>query len=141
MTQTPEADDFNSRIIREFRANGGEVGGPFAGAPLLLLTSTGAKTGAQRTNPVMYLADGQRLIVFASKSGAPTNPHWYHNLVANPAATVEVGTERFGVTATVLTGAERDEMYERQSALYPGFAEYQAGTGRTIPVIALARAA
>jgi deazaflavin-dependent oxidoreductase (nitroreductase family) len=141
MTEAPEAESFNSRIIREFRANGGEVGGPFAGAPLLLLTSTGAKSGAQRTNPVMYLADGRRLIVFASKAGAPTNPDWYHNLVAHPEATVEVGAERFGVTATVLTGAERDELFERQAALYPGFAEYQANTSRTIPVIALERTA
>jgi deazaflavin-dependent oxidoreductase (nitroreductase family) len=137
----PEPEDFNSRIIREFRANGGEVGGPFAGAPLLLLTSTGAKSGAQRTNPMMYLADGGRLIVFASKGGAPTNPDWYHNLVAHPAATVEVGEERFAVTATVLSGAERDELYGRQSAPYPGFGEYQAKTSRTIPVIALERTA
>jgi deazaflavin-dependent oxidoreductase (nitroreductase family) len=141
MTEEPAAEDFNSRIIREFRANGGEVSGQFVGAPLLLLTSTGAKTGAQRTNPMMYLADGERLVVFASKAGAPTNPDWYHNLVAHPEATVEVGTERFGVTATVLTGGERDELYERQSVLYPGFAEYQAGTSRTIPVIALERTA
>lgn len=141
MTETPEPENFNTRIIREFRANGGEVGGQFAGAPLLLLTSTGAKSGAQRTNPMMYLSDGQRLIVFASKAGAPTNPDWYHNLIANPAATVEVGTERFAVGATELTGGERDEMYERQATRYPGFAEYQAGTSRTIPVIALERTA
>jgi deazaflavin-dependent oxidoreductase (nitroreductase family) len=141
MTEAPEAESFNSRIIREFRANDGAVGGPFAGAPLLLLISTGAKTGAQRTNPMMYLADGSRLIVFASKAGAPTNPDWYHNLVAHPAALVEVGTDRFAVTARVLSGAERDELYERQSALYPGFAEYQAKTSRTIPVIALERTA
>ena len=141
MTEAPEPESFNSRIIREFRANDGEVGAPFAGAPLLLLISTGAKTGAQRTNPVMYLADGSRLIVFASKGGAPTNPDWYHNLVAHPAALVEVGTDRFAVTARVLSGAERDELYERQSALYPGFAEYQAKTSRTIPVIALERTA
>jgi len=141
MTETPGPENFNARIIREFRANGGEVGGQFAGAPLLLLTSTGAKTGAQRTNPVMYLPDGKRLIIFATKAGAPTNPGWYHNLIANPDATVEVGAERFVVWATELTGGERDELYERQAALYPGFAEYQAGTSRTIPVIALERAA
>jgi deazaflavin-dependent oxidoreductase (nitroreductase family) len=141
MTEAAEPESFNSRIIREFRANGGEVGGQFAGAPLLLLTSTGAKTGTQRTNPMMYLADGSRLVVFASKAGAPTNPDWYHNLVAHPAATVEVGTDRFAVTARVVSGAERDELYERQSALYPGFGEYQANTSRTIPVIALERTA
>ncbi len=141
MTETPEREDFNGKIIAEFRANGGEVGGPFSGAPLLLLTSTGAKSGAQRTNPMMYLSDAKRLIVFASKGGAPTNPDWYHNLKANPEATVELGTERFTVRATELTGGERDEIYQRQATLYPGFAGYQAGTSRTIPVIALERTA
>ena len=131
--------DFNSGIIEEFRANGGKVGGPFEGAPLLLLTSTGARSGAIRVNPVMYLDDGKRLYVFATKAGAPTNPDWYHNLIAHAQVTVEVGEERFDVTASVLTGAERDEIYQRQAALYPGFAEYQANTTRTIPVIALDR--
>jgi len=131
--------DFNSGIIEEFRANGGKVGGPFEGAPLLLLTSTGARSGAIRVNPVMYLDDGKRLYVFATKAGAPTNPDWYHNLLAHPQVTVEVGEERLDVTASVLTGAERDEIYQRQAALYPGFAEYQANTTRTIPVIALDR--
>jgi deazaflavin-dependent oxidoreductase (nitroreductase family) len=131
--------DFNSRIIEEFRANGGKVGGPFEGAPVLLLTCTGARSGAQRVNPMMYLDDGERLYVFGSKAGAPTNPDWYHNLVAHPQATVEVGEERFDVTASVLTGAERDKIYEQQAALYPGFAEYQAMTTRTIPVVALER--
>jgi deazaflavin-dependent oxidoreductase (nitroreductase family) len=131
--------DFNSGIIEEFRANGGKVGGPFEGAPLLLLTSTGARSGASRVNPMMYLADGRRLYVFASKAGAPTNPDWYHNLLAHPRAAVEVGQERFDVVASVLTGAERDEIYQRQAALYPGFAEYEAKTTRTIPVVALDR--
>jgi deazaflavin-dependent oxidoreductase (nitroreductase family) len=129
--------DFNSRIIEEFRSNGGKVGGQFEGAPLLLLTSAGAKSGATRVNPMMYLPDGKRLYVFASKGGAPTNPDWYHNLIAHPRATVEVGDERFDVTASVLDGAERDEIYQRQAKLYPGFADYQANTARTIPVIAL----
>ena len=132
--------DFNSGIIEEFRANGGKVGGPFEGAPLLLLTSTGARSGASRVNPMMYLAHGMRLYVFASKAGAPTNPDWYHNLLAHPRAAVEVGQERFDVIASVLTGAERDEIYQRQAALYPGFAEYQEKTTRTIPVVALERA-
>jgi len=131
--------DFNSGIIEEFRANGGKVGGSFEGAPLLLLTSTGARSGAIRVNPMMYLADGARLYVFATKAGAPANPDWYHNLLAHPQVTVEVGEERFDVTASVLTGAERDEIYRRQAALFPGFAEYQANTTRTIPVIALDR--
>jgi deazaflavin-dependent oxidoreductase (nitroreductase family) len=131
--------DFNSGIVEEFRANSGKVGGPFQGAPLLLLTSTGAKSGALRVNPMMYLQDGKRLYVFATKAGAPTNPDWYHNLVAHPQATVEVGDERFDVTATVITGAERDEVYQRQAALYPGFAEYETKTSRKIPVVALER--
>jgi deazaflavin-dependent oxidoreductase (nitroreductase family) len=131
--------DFNSAIIEEFRANGGKVGGQFDGAPLLLLTSTGAKSGATRINPMMYLPDGRRLYVFATKAGAPTNPDWYHNLVAHPHAAVEVGEERFNVTATVLSGPERDEIYRRQAALYPGFAEYEAKTSRVIPVVALDR--
>ena len=141
MTETPSRENFNEKIISEFRANGGQVGGPLAGAPLLLLTSTGAKSGARRTNPVMYLADGSLLLVFASKAGAPTNPDWYHNLKANPEATVEVGAERFTVRATEITGRERDEFYQRQATINPGFAEYQAGTTRTIPVIALERTA
>jgi deazaflavin-dependent oxidoreductase (nitroreductase family) len=132
--------DFNSSIIEEFRASGGRVGGPFDGAPLLLLHTTGARTGAARVNPVMYLADGDRLYVFASKGGAPDNPDWYHNLLAHPRATVEVGEERYEVDATMLTGAERDEIYQRQASAYPGFAEYQAKTSRIIPVVALDRA-
>ncbi len=140
MTETPARENFNEKVISEFRASGGEVGGPFAGAPLLLLlTTTGAKSGAQRTNPMMYLADGGRLYVFASKAGAPANPDWYHNLKANPDATAEVGTERFAVRATEVTGGQRDEIYQLQATRYPGFAEYQASTSRTIPVIALER--
>src|SRR5579862_6885456 len=136
-----DVTNWNRGIIDEFRANGGKVGGSFTGAPLLLLTTTGAKSGKLRTNPVMYLADGDRLLVFASKAGAPTNPDWYHNLVANRSATVEVGDERYDVNATVLTGEERDRWYARQAELYPGFAEYEAKTTRTIPVVALARVA
>jgi deazaflavin-dependent oxidoreductase (nitroreductase family) len=137
----PDANDWNRGIIDEFRANGGQVGGQFAGAPLLLLTTTGAKSGLPRTNPMMYLADGDRLVVFASKAGAPTNPDWYHNLVANPTATVEVGTDRYEVDATVTTGEERDRLFARQAGLYPGFAEYEEKTTRTIPVVALTRVA
>jgi deazaflavin-dependent oxidoreductase (nitroreductase family) len=134
-----EVSDWNRAIVDEFRANGGKVGGQFEGAPLLLLHSTGAKSGQERVNPVMYLADGDRLVVFASKSGAPTNPDWYHNLVANPEASAEVGTERFGVHATVLIGAERDRLFAKQAQRYPGFAEYESKTTRTIPVVALTR--
>jgi deazaflavin-dependent oxidoreductase (nitroreductase family) len=136
-----DVNDWNAKIIAEFRANGGKVGGQFEGAPLLLLTTTGAKSGLARTSPMMYLPDGDRLVVFASKAGAPTNPDWYHNLVANPSATVEVGTETFDVDAQVTTGAERDELYARQAQLYPGFAEYESKTDRVIPVVALTRKA
>ena len=134
-----DVNDWNQKIIEEFRANGGRVGGQFAGAPLLLLTTTGAKTGRRLTTPVMYTDDGDRLLVYASKAGAPTNPAWYHNLVANPRVTVEVGNEQYDATATVITGEERDRLYERQGRQYPGFAEYQAKTSRTIPVVALRR--
>ncbi len=134
-----DANDWNSKIIAEFRANEGKVGGPFDGAPVLLLTTTGRRSGQQRVNPMMYLADDGRLLVFASKSGAPTHPDWYLNLVANPEVTVEVGTETFPARAVVLEGEERDQKYAEQARRYPGFAEYQAGTDRVIPVIALLR--
>ena len=129
--------DWNQKIIEEFRANGGEVGGDFTGAPLLLLHSVGAKSGLERVNPMMYLADGDRYLVFASKSGAPTNPDWYHNLKANPRAVIEVGTQTLQVDAVDLEGAERSRMYDKQADLYSGFATYQENTDRVIPVVAL----
>ena len=132
-------NNFNDRIIEEFRANKGVVGGPFAGAPMLLLATTGAKSGAARTNPLVYLPDGDRFIIFASKGGAPNHPAWYHNLVAHPETTIEVGTETIPVTATVVTGEERDRLYAAQAALRPAFADYEAKTTRRIPVIALER--
>ena len=132
-----EADDWNKRIIEEFRANGGKVGGQFAGAPLLLLHTTGAKTGQARVNPMMYLADGNDHVVFASKAGAPTNPDWYHNLVANPRASIEVGDQTFNVVARVAEGETRERLWSRQKELYPGFADYEAKTTRQIPVVIL----
>ena len=132
-------NDRNRSVIEEFRANAGKVGGPFEGAPLLLLSTTGAKTGTSRTTPLMYLPDGDRFVIFASKGGAPTSPDWYHNLVANPNATIEVGGETLTVSAVVTPGEERDHLYASQSELYPQFAEYQAKTSRTIPVVAFAR--
>jgi deazaflavin-dependent oxidoreductase (nitroreductase family) len=131
--------DWNNQVITEFHANEGKVGGPFKGAPLLLLTTMGAKSGKQYTAPLMYLPDGDRMLIFASKGGAPTNPDWYHNLLAHPQTTVEVGTETFNVKATVVTGEERDRLYAIQAKRYPGFADYQAKTTRKIPVIALER--
>lgn len=132
-------NDFNQSIIAEFRANRGVVGGPFAGAPMLLLTTTGAKSGNRRTTPLVYLPDGDRFVIIASKGGAPRHPDWYHNLVAHPDTTVEVGTETIPVTAVVVTGEERDRLYARQSALRPAFAEYETRTTRKIPVVALHR--
>ncbi len=134
-----DTDDWNAKIIDEFRANEGRVGGQFEGAPLLLLTTTGAKSGRTRVNPMMYLAEGNRLYVFASKAGAPTNPDWYHNLVAHPAVTVEVDTDTLQMTASVVEGPERDRIYAEQARRYPGFAEYQEKTDRVIPVVALDR--
>jgi deazaflavin-dependent oxidoreductase (nitroreductase family) len=132
-----DMNDWNKAIIEEFRANGGKVGGQFEGAPLCLLTTTGAKSGNPHTVPVMYLPDGDRMVVFASKAGAPTNPDWYHNLKAHPMATVEVGKKSFQATATEETGDERERLFRKQAGLYPGFAEYQEKTTRQIPVVAL----
>ncbi len=129
----------NRTIIDEFRSNGGMVGGSFEGRPVLLLSTTGAKTGLRRLNPLMYLADGDRWLVFASKGGGPKNPDWYHNLVADPAVTIEVGTETIAARAEVITGEERDRLYEQQAERYPQFAAYQERTARVIPVIALSR--
>jgi deazaflavin-dependent oxidoreductase (nitroreductase family) len=129
--------DFNDKIIEEFRANEGKVGGPFEGAPVLLLTSTGAKSGQRRTTPVVYQQDGERMVIFASKAGAPENPAWYHNLRANPTATVEVGGDTLEVEAIVTAGDERERLFRRQTELMPQFAEYEQKTTRQIPVVAL----
>jgi deazaflavin-dependent oxidoreductase (nitroreductase family) len=130
-------NEFNRNVIEEFRANDGKVGGPFEGAPVLLLTSVGAKSGERRTTPVMYLPDGERMVIFASLGGAPNNPAWYHNLVANPSATVEVGADRVEVDAAVTSGEERDRLFSQQAELYPQFADYAQKTTRQIPVVAL----
>jgi deazaflavin-dependent oxidoreductase (nitroreductase family) len=135
----PDRNDWNHQTIEEFRANKGDVGGFWEGKPLLLLTTTGAKSGQRRTTPTMYLRDGDRLLIFASKAGAPTHPAWYHNLLAHPQVTVEVGTDTYEATATVLKGEERDRLYARQAELHPQFGQYQAKTTRKIPVIALER--
>ena len=129
--------DFNAPIIDEFRAKGGRLGGNFEGAPMLLLHSTGAKSGKERVNPMMYQVVGDDYAVFASKAGAPTNPDWFHNLVAHPAATVEIGTETKPVRARVAAGDERTRIWETQKERYPGFAEYERNTHREIPVVIL----
>ena len=132
-------NDWNRKVVAEFRANEGRVGGPFEGSPVLLLHTWGRKTETERVNPVMYLAQDGRTFVFASKCGAPTDPDWYRNLLANPQVTVELGTETFPATAVPVTGPERDTIYAEQGRRYPGFAEYQAKTDRVIPVIELVR--
>lgn len=132
-----QAEDFNARIVAEFRANHGQVGGNFAGAPLLLLHTTGARTGRPLVKPMMYLPDGDRYLVFASYAGADRHPAWYRNLLAHPDVEIEVGDDRIAVRAEPLTGAERDEKFARQAKLYPRFLEYQAKTSRVIPVVAL----
>ena len=129
----------NRRVIEEFRANGGKVPGRNSDFPLLFLTTTGAKTAQRRTTPVAYLADGERLVVFASKGGGPTSPDWYHNLVKNPRASVEVGTDRFEVTARVARGEEREQIWTVQKQRMPTFADYERKTKREIPVVILER--
>lgn len=139
-----DTNDWNAKIIEEFRANGGKVGGRFEGAPLLLLHSTGAKTGKERVNPMMYQDIGDdRVAVFASKAGAPDNPDWFHNLVANPDASVEIGAGSRAVLARVAEGDEREQIWTTQKQRYPGFAEYEDKTEglREIPVVILEPAA
>ena len=134
------ANNWNNQIIAEFRNNGGKVGGPFEGGTLLLLTTTGAKSGQQRTNPLAYFPDGNRMFIFASKAGAPTNPDWYYNLLAHPTVKVEAGTEQFQATAVVIKGEERDQIYAKQVQRMPGFGDYEKKTERKIPVVELVRA-
>jgi deazaflavin-dependent oxidoreductase (nitroreductase family) len=146
MSETNDAigdpTEFNRQLIAQFRANGGQiVTGLFKGAPLLLLTTIGAKSGQPRTTPLAYTRDGDRWVIIASKGGAPTNPDWYRNLLAQPTATVEVGTERFPVRAHIAVGAERDRLYDQMAAQLPNykFAEHQRKTTRKIPVVTLER--
>jgi deazaflavin-dependent oxidoreductase (nitroreductase family) len=130
-------NDWNSKIIEEFRANGGRVGGPFEGGTLLLLHTTGARTGQERVNPVAYQKVDQGYAVFASKGGAPTHPDWYHNLVAHPDVEAEIGDQTVRLTARVAQGEERDRIWVRQKETNPGFAEYEQKTTRQIPVVIL----
>lgn len=129
--------NFNAQTIAEFRKNHGNVGGHFEGSPLLLIHTVGRRTGRSYVNPVMYLKDGDRLLVFASKGGADTHPDWFLNLRAHPDIQIEVGDETIDVRAQEVTGKERDVLYNRQATLYPAFAGYQLKTKRIIPVIAL----
>ena len=132
-----DMEEYNRKVIEEFHANGGKVGGQFEGMPLLLLTTTGARSGKRHTTPLMYVPDGDRMIVFASMLGAPANPAWYHNLLAHPEVIIEVGSETFEGTATVTNDGERSQLWTRASDLYPFLKDHQAKTSRRIPVIAL----
>ncbi|SFW63041.1 nitroreductase family deazaflavin-dependent oxidoreductase [Amycolatopsis australiensis] len=140
MTTPADMNDFNNQVVEEFRANGGKVGGMFADKNVLLLTTIGAKSGQERLSPLVYTRDGDRYVIAASMGGAPKNPAWYHNLVANPKVTVEVGDEKFEATATVITDrAERDRLYAGMVAHAEGFADYEKKTTRVIPIVVLER--
>ena len=139
-TDKASLDAFNNAIIEEFRANDGVVGGPFEGATLLLLTTTGAKSGEPRLSPLAYLTIDGKMIIVGSKAGADTNPHWVHNLRANPRAHVEVGTDAYDVVARELPDDERDAAYPKIVEIAPGFGDYQANTSRKIPLFELQRA-
>ncbi|MBF6591301.1 MAG: nitroreductase family deazaflavin-dependent oxidoreductase [Ktedonobacterales bacterium] len=139
MANTSDFNQFNQTLIAEFRATGGKVSGQFARSPLLLLTTIGAKSGQPRTMPLAYTTDGDRLVIIASKGGAPTNPDWYHNLVANPLVTVELGSERFQARAVVPAGQERERLFNQMAERMPFFAAYQRKVTRQIPVVVLER--
>jgi deazaflavin-dependent oxidoreductase (nitroreductase family) len=134
-----DMNDWNRQVVAEFRANAGKVGGMFEGAPLLLLTTTGAKSGQSRLAPLVYTADDDRFVLIASKGGAPTHPDWFHNLRANPDVTVEIGTETFPARATVPEEPERTRLYDQMAGQMPQFGEYQKMTTRQIPVVVLER--
>jgi deazaflavin-dependent oxidoreductase (nitroreductase family) len=139
MTEPSRASDWNQKIVEEFRANAGKVGGYFEGAPMILIHQIGARSRIERVNPLVYLPDGDDMIVAATMGGAPNNPAWYHNLKAHPRITVEVGTETFPVEATEVTGAERDELWRRLVEMRPGFADYETKTTRVFPMFRLTR--
>jgi deazaflavin-dependent oxidoreductase (nitroreductase family) len=139
ITDPRAMDEMNQGVVKEFRANQGRVSGPMEGMPILLLTMTGAKTGRTLTRPLCYSRDGDRLVIIASYGGARWNPPWYHNLLANPVVTVEVGTEKFKARAAQTSGAERQRLFEAQARLMPFFNDYQTKTQRQIPVLTLTR--
>lgn len=140
MADDIDFNEFNRNVITEFRTNGGKVGGMFAGVPMLLLTTTGAKSGQARVAPLAFTKDGDRYVIIASKGGAPTHPDWFHNIAANGAVTLEVGDETFPARAEIAVEPERRRLYDAQAAAMPNFAEYEKNTSRIIPVITLTRA-
>ena len=131
--------EINRQVIEEFRTNGGKVGGQFAGAPMVLLTTTGAKSGKTYVNPLVYSRDGDKYVIIASFAGGPKNPSWFHNLVAHPTPTVEIGGERFQAKATFPSGSERERLFNQQASQMPIFNEYRKKTTRQIPVVILER--
>jgi deazaflavin-dependent oxidoreductase (nitroreductase family) len=131
--------EINRKVIEEFRANGGKVGGQFAGAPMVLLTTAGAKSGKTYVNPLVYSRDGDKYVIIASFAGGPKNPSWFHNLVAHPSPTVEIGGERFQAKATFPSGSERERLFNQQASQMPVFNEYRKKTTRQIPVVILER--
>lgn len=139
MSQSSSPGGWNQNVIDEFHANAGRVGGYFEGAPMILIHHIGARSGIERVNPLVYLRDGDDMIIAATKGGSPTNPDWYHNLKAHPKITVEVGTETFRVEATEATGAERDDLWRRLVEIRPGFAAYETKTSRVFPMFRLRR--
>ena len=140
MSETSEWNAFNQQVIDEFRANEGKVGGGFAGAPMILISHTGAKSGKEYTSPLVYSLDGDKPVIIASKGGAPDDPQWFRNLLANPAVTVEIGTDKYLGRARVAEGAERDRLFRAQADLMPNFDEYATKTTRVIPVVVIDRA-
>lgn len=137
--ETPDMDEFNRQIMEEFRANAGQVGGPFTGVPMVIVHHTGARSGTVRQCPLAYLPHGDDIVIFASKGGDPQNPAWYHNLIAHPDTVIELGADIVPVHVREATGAERDELFERQKRAMPPFADYEARTSRVIPVLVLER--
>jgi deazaflavin-dependent oxidoreductase (nitroreductase family) len=140
MSDTPDMNAFNRVVIDEFRANEGRVSGGFAGAPMILITHTGAKSGKEYTSPLVYSLDGDKPVIIASKGGAPDDPQWFRNLVANPEVTVEIGTDKWRGRARVAEGAERDRLFRAQADMMPNFDEYATKTTRVIPVVVIERA-
>jgi deazaflavin-dependent oxidoreductase (nitroreductase family) len=134
-----ERTEFNRKVIEEFRSTGGTVGGPFKGAPMILVTHKGAKSGKEYTTPLVYTRDSDRYVIIASMGGAPEDPQWFRNIVAHPDVTLEVGTEKFAAKARVAEGEERARLYRAQADLMPNFDEYAAKTTRQIPVVVLER--
>ncbi|HLX38605.1 MAG TPA: nitroreductase family deazaflavin-dependent oxidoreductase [Candidatus Binataceae bacterium] len=132
--------EFNKKVIDEFRSSAGNVGGQFKGAPMIIVTHTGAKSGKSYTTPLVYSKDGNRYVIIASKAGAPKNPSWYHNLVKHPEVTLEIGAEKFKARAKEVKGEERDRLFAAQAKMMPQFNEYAAKTPRKIPVFVLERA-